>query len=372
MPIYEITPDKITALPQTTFAEVGLLERGDLQRLLREQIEVVAPDTLVIAEEFGDWQDSRRRIDLLAVDRDANLIVIELKRTEDGGHMELQALRYAAMVSTMTFERAGALYARFLEIDEDDARSRLLEFLGWDDSDGEHFAPDVRIILVSAEFSQELTTAVLWLNKRDIYIRCVRLRPYRDGSRILLDVAQVIPLPEESAYQVRLREKAVAERNTGREWDRPSFLAELRAAGEDSALAERILDWAERQGLRIRWSQSRTGSFRCVLRVPTHKVNYFVCAGRTDGKVVLWIDRLHSKPALRDGNAVAQFRQTVASIPGVTLTGNLDQRPRFRLSQLAAPGAMDAFESAMDALLGTIRSWHREHEDEFEDADLED
>jgi len=29
-----------------------------------------------------------------------------LKRTEDGGHLELQAIRYAAMVSTMTFDQA--------------------------------------------------------------------------------------------------------------------------------------------------------------------------------------------------------------------------------------------------------------------------
>ena len=60
MPIYEITQDKIRPLPRTTFAEAGLLERMDLQRLLREKIEVVAPDTLVIAEEFGGWYDSRR------------------------------------------------------------------------------------------------------------------------------------------------------------------------------------------------------------------------------------------------------------------------------------------------------------------------
>ena len=35
------------------FSEVGLRERDDLQRLLKSQIEVIAPDTLVIAEEFG-------------------------------------------------------------------------------------------------------------------------------------------------------------------------------------------------------------------------------------------------------------------------------------------------------------------------------
>jgi hypothetical protein len=41
-----------------------------------------------------------------AADKQAWLVVIELKRTLDGGHMELQAIRYASMVSAMTFERA--------------------------------------------------------------------------------------------------------------------------------------------------------------------------------------------------------------------------------------------------------------------------
>ena len=59
---------------------------------------------MVVAEEFGAFQDAHRRIDLLCVDREAQLVVVELKRTNDGGHMELQALRYAAMVSALTFE----------------------------------------------------------------------------------------------------------------------------------------------------------------------------------------------------------------------------------------------------------------------------
>ena len=45
----------------------------NLQRLLRDQVEVVAPDTMVVAEEFDSFEDSRRCIDLLALDRDANV-----------------------------------------------------------------------------------------------------------------------------------------------------------------------------------------------------------------------------------------------------------------------------------------------------------
>src|SRR5262249_22681373 len=88
-----------------------------------------------------------------------------------------------------------------------DARGALLEFLGWDEPDEEGFARDVRIILVAADFSRELTTAVLWLHDKGVDIRCVRLKPYQDGHRVLVDVQQVIPLPEAAEYQVRVREK---------------------------------------------------------------------------------------------------------------------------------------------------------------------
>ena len=55
--IYEMTRDAIRLLDATTFAEAGIGERSDLQRLLREQVEIISPDTLVIAEEFGEWED---------------------------------------------------------------------------------------------------------------------------------------------------------------------------------------------------------------------------------------------------------------------------------------------------------------------------
>jgi hypothetical protein len=139
----------------------------------------------VISEGFREWEDSRRELDLLAIDKEANLVVIELKRTEDGGHAELQAIRYAAMVSAMTFARAVEVYQDYLHKNgsDDDATESLLEFLSWEEPDEDSFAQDVRIVLVSADFSKELTTSVMWLNQRDLDIRCVRMCPYRHAMR---------------------------------------------------------------------------------------------------------------------------------------------------------------------------------------------
>lgn len=214
MALYEILPDSLRALDSTTFGNANLRERQDLQRLLRDHIDVIAPGVLVVAEEYGEWEDSRRRIDLLGVDKDANLVVIELKRTEDGGHMELQAIRYAAMVSTMTFEQVVETYTVYLQERkfDSDARENLLRHLDWEEPEEDLFAQEVKIVLASADFSREITSAVLWLNERGIDIKCLRLTPYLDGARTLLDIQQVIPLPEAEEYQVRIRVKAQKER----------------------------------------------------------------------------------------------------------------------------------------------------------------
>lgn len=248
MPIYEFVPDRIQPLTRTTFGAMQLHERRDLQPLLRENIAVIAPDTLVIAEEYGEWDKSRHRIDLLGIDRDANLVVIELKRTEDGGHMELQAIRYAAMVSTMTFDHAVSAfddYLRQIGRDGADARRDLLAFLGWDEPDDDQFAQEVKIVLASAEFSLELTTAVLWLNQRDLDIRCVRLQPYDLSGRVLVDVQQIIPPPEAADYQVRVREKARKER-------------EARASGADYTKYDLRLGQQDFPHQSKRWAILRT------------------------------------------------------------------------------------------------------------------
>ena len=233
MPIYQVTPTELKAVSETRFGHEGIMERNDLQRLLRAQIDVLDDRLMVIAEEFGDWLDSSRRIDLLCLDSDANLVVVELKRTEDGGHMELQALRYAAMVSAMTFEQLVETHARYkrkAQPDTDGAKAAILGFLNWSGVIEDQFAQDTRIVLAAADFGKELTTAVMWLIDRGIDIRCVRLKPYRmsDGT-VLLDVQQIIPLPEAAAFQTQIGVKRQAERQnrTDRHDQRLKFWEQL-------------------------------------------------------------------------------------------------------------------------------------------------
>jgi hypothetical protein len=239
MPLYEVLRSRLAEVPKTTLTASGLKERADIQRLLREQIGVLGPGLLVISEEFSSWSEGARRIDLLCVDQDAKLVVVELKR-DDSGHMDLQALRYAAMVSTMTFDAAVETLAKHgasHNPDIEGARTQLIEFFGGERP--QSFPAGVRIVLVASEFDKELTTSVLWLREWGIDVRCIRLRPYQlENTRVLLECTQIIPLPEAAEYQVRVEQQRAADRKerielTAEESLRVEFYRSLheRAAG---------------------------------------------------------------------------------------------------------------------------------------------
>jgi hypothetical protein len=211
MSLYEVAESGLARHEQASLADLGLREREDLQRRIRDDIGVLDDNLLVVAEEFGQWEDARRRIDLLAVDKAGCLVVIELKR-DDGAHMDLQALRYAAMVSSMNFGDVVVAYEQHLTKtkpdDGLDARAELTAFIDTGEAEEPTISTNVRIVLVAAEFGRELMTSVLWLNRfEDMDIRCIQLVPYRLDGRVLLDIRQVVPLPEAADYQVRVRRK---------------------------------------------------------------------------------------------------------------------------------------------------------------------
>ena len=224
MAIYRIVGDKekFEKVCSTSFGQEKVLERTDLQRMLRDQPEVLEDGLLIISEEFGNWQDSSRRIDLLGLDAEGRLVVIELKRGETGGHMDLQAIRYAAMVANMTYQQAVATYQAYLDKrvneegssdESDDAEIRLRDRLESNDQDDPVIHTEIpRIILASEDFSKELTTCVMWLNdswlrEEGQEIKCVRLQPHRNGDEILIEASVVIPLPEASDYQIQVEQR---------------------------------------------------------------------------------------------------------------------------------------------------------------------
>ena len=210
MAIYKMVgdKDKLDKVEPTSFGQEGVLERSDLQRMLRDQPDVLEEGLLIISEEFGNWQDSNRRIDLLGLDASGRLVVIELKRGETGEHMDLQAIRYAAMVSTITLQQVIDAHQSYLDergFDEV-AEERISDHL--ENHQSRVFSAEKpRIILVSEGFSSELTTCALWLNESGLDVTCIRMQPHQSGPELLVETSQIIPLPEANEYLIRVRER---------------------------------------------------------------------------------------------------------------------------------------------------------------------
>ena len=230
MPIFHYIDRNLSKVKKTTFSIEEMREKEDLQAALKKNISAISDDLLVISEEFFEWSHGQRRIDLLAIDKQANIVVIELKRTDSGNYMELQAIRYAAMISQLTWKDTVEIFGKYLEQEYPDknrnAEKELLKFLNWMEPREDDFGTETHILLVSADFSDELTTSVLWLNDLGLNIRCVQISPYQFEGKVLINVQQIIPIPETEDYQVRVRRKGEEKktaRYSGRDYTRYEF-----------------------------------------------------------------------------------------------------------------------------------------------------
>ncbi len=70
MPLYEVTGEGLKRRPPAAFAALDMYERAVCSdcSATRSRLD---EDLLVIAEALGNWEDARRRIDLLASDKAA-------------------------------------------------------------------------------------------------------------------------------------------------------------------------------------------------------------------------------------------------------------------------------------------------------------
>lgn len=123
------TSDLVQPLPRTRFSKHGIGEVRNLQKWVLSNPEVLDEDLLVIAREYDGFDKSNKRLDILALDRDGKLVVVELKLDTSGHFADLQAINYAAMVSTLTMDMAIELLSRHARMSLEEARDQIADFL---------------------------------------------------------------------------------------------------------------------------------------------------------------------------------------------------------------------------------------------------
>ncbi len=85
--------NRLTKIEEKTFSELQFREREHLQEWLARMPEALGEELLIIQKEFDGFDDTRERLDLLALDKSGQLVVIENKLDDTGRDVVWQALK---------------------------------------------------------------------------------------------------------------------------------------------------------------------------------------------------------------------------------------------------------------------------------------
>ena len=185
--MYRINREKndIIKMEKRLFSDLHFTERGHLQEWIAKHPDVLGEDLLIIQKEYAGFNDTKERLDLLALDKDGGLVIIENKLDDTGRDVVWQALKYTSYCSTLTTKQVIRLYQEYLDSTAagEDAKELLMEFLGLEDDDGLALNPeDQRIIFIANSYRKEVTSTALWLLEHDINLQCFRATPYSFGA----------------------------------------------------------------------------------------------------------------------------------------------------------------------------------------------
>lgn len=212
--------NRITKIKNVRFGDLNLREREHLQEWLANQADALGEELLICAKEFNGFDDTKERLDLLAIDKDGALVIIENKLDDSGKDVVWQSLKYASYCSTLSKTSIAEIYQKYLDKERpgQDAKALICEFLQEETFDEVVLNPgnDQRIIMVAAQFRKEVTSTVLWLLKHRIFLKCFKATPFQDGNDLFLTIEQLIPLPEAEELMIGLSQKEVEEQDVER------------------------------------------------------------------------------------------------------------------------------------------------------------
>ncbi len=209
--------------------------------------------------------------DHLLLDQDGIPTIVEVKRSTDPRirrEVVAQMLDYAA--NAVAYVPVEQLRAWFETTCERAGRDpvEVLGGLTGDGRDADGYwqavklnlqAGKIRMVFVADVIPPELQLVVEFMNEQmdPAEVLAVEIRQFAGGDLKTL-VPRVIGRTAEAGAR-----KGSAKR-TGREWDEPSFMADLeeRRGSDDTRVAQAILGWMRERGFEIRWGQgSVDGSF---------------------------------------------------------------------------------------------------------------
>ena len=162
-----------------------------LENILDENIAIASPNWLIIGRQV--CTDHGLFVDLLAIDRDANLVVLELKRDKTYRDIVAQVLDYGSWVRELKDERVAQIFDEYQKhwhpgralVSIDEAFKKKFGIAMPDEMNSTH-----ELVVVAASLDPSSERVVRYLaDEYGVRINAVFFRVFRDGDREYLSRA---------------------------------------------------------------------------------------------------------------------------------------------------------------------------------------
>jgi hypothetical protein len=209
--------NRIEKIESTTFKQLGFKEREHLQEWIANNPSCLNEDLLIIQKEFDGFYDTSERLDLLALDKQGNLVIIENKLDDTGRDVTWQVLKYSSYCSTLNATQIIAIFNQYLLKNgcSEKAEDLLEEFLETEDfKEKLNIGNSQRIIMIAGEFRKEVTSTVLWLLNYGLRLQCFKATPFSLNEQLFLNMEQIIPIKEAEDFVISMANKSREEVGT--------------------------------------------------------------------------------------------------------------------------------------------------------------
>ena len=200
------------------------LQETKLEELLVANPELVGESLLVLGSQLAEFAEDKDRLDVLAVDRQGEIVLLELKVSGAFRLTDLQALAYAAGYASLPPSHfVELLRKRFDKVSGhegsttlEEAKEAIVEFVDVLD-EFEEWQPSrrVRIKLVAPDYPKRVLHTVKWLG--DVYampIEAIQCQLFEDAAGTLsLTFERLLPLKSDDQFDLTI--KAAEEKKAG-------------------------------------------------------------------------------------------------------------------------------------------------------------
>jgi hypothetical protein len=320
------------------------LDREDrLEDWIEKDPSILGLDVLLIGRQVNTPYAGR--IDLLAINRQGDLVVLELKRDRTPRDAVAQVLDYASWVHGLSREQVEELAACYLKGELNDAfKKQFSESLPDTINNRHHMVIVASALDDSSERIVQYLAGVHGLDINVVFFNC-----FSQDGRELVGRSWLMD-PEQAEVRVRARDRTPISTQ--------QFLADLadRRNENEQAVAEAIVQWSERQGLRP--SSMRTGSLSSFIPVLDHAgLAWYPIWVQSKGDVALQMQYMRGRLPFSDHQKRLELMRRMNEIPGVSFKEDrMTGRPSIRLEGLLEPSARQRFLDVLTWMVQQIRT----------------